>query len=325
MLFALDKLGKRVHIDETVLGETYFCPVCNKTVIVKKGEIRQHHFAHQGMIDERSSGERCILYSYSREMSDWHVEWQNRFNKQDIEVLVQDGEKKHIADVIINNTVLEFQHSSISIEDFRNRNEFYTKLGYNVIWIFDFIDDFNDNKICQVNEFKYEWMNRNKLFRTIELKIEKCSIYFQLTNNKIIRIINEYDNFRYFYTNRDNVYTIDTLLNILSTNIEILTIFLETRTDIASKYKLEKGDNKSYQVKRIDNDIMFNTKSDIHNSTNIKNNIQIGDNCSDCSKKLELYCELDGDKQIYVCVHCGCVKYVGKTINKNNKYKNREE
>ena len=46
-------------------------------------------------------------------------------------------EKKHRADVLINGYVIEFQHSPISRDEIKERNEFYTNCGYKVIWVFD--------------------------------------------------------------------------------------------------------------------------------------------------------------------------------------------
>ena len=49
-------------------------------------------------------------------------------------VKVKDGQK-HRADVLIEDkkVVYEFQHSSLSAEEFEDRNSFYNSLGYKVI------------------------------------------------------------------------------------------------------------------------------------------------------------------------------------------------
>ena len=46
MLFALDREGNKVYIDSTKRSEGYFCPCCGSKMVLKMGEIRQHHFAH---------------------------------------------------------------------------------------------------------------------------------------------------------------------------------------------------------------------------------------------------------------------------------------
>ncbi|MGM9681872.1 MAG: competence protein CoiA family protein [Eubacteriales bacterium] len=47
MLFAIDYNDNRVHIDETHSNQEYYCPYCGAPLTIKKGEIRQHHFAHK--------------------------------------------------------------------------------------------------------------------------------------------------------------------------------------------------------------------------------------------------------------------------------------
>lgn len=70
-------------------------------------------------------------------MSEWHLSWQENFPEDCREVVVEKDGIKHRADVLINNTVIEFQHSSITSEEIAKRNNFYMSCGYHVIWVFD--------------------------------------------------------------------------------------------------------------------------------------------------------------------------------------------
>jgi hypothetical protein len=45
--------------------------------------------------------------------------------------------EKHIADVVVDNVVLEFQHSPISCAEIESREAFYTSQGYTLLWILD--------------------------------------------------------------------------------------------------------------------------------------------------------------------------------------------
>ena len=47
MLFAIDHNDNRVHIDETHSNQEYYCPYCGEPLTTKKGDVRQHHFAHK--------------------------------------------------------------------------------------------------------------------------------------------------------------------------------------------------------------------------------------------------------------------------------------
>lgn len=130
MFVANDQEGKRITIEDAVPGGTYFCPVCGGALIVKakESEAVKEHFAHK-------SRRQCDSWNY--DMSEWHRTWQRFFPEECREVVVQNGEEKHRADVLINNTVIEFQHSPISAEEIAERNSFYRACGYKVVWVFD--------------------------------------------------------------------------------------------------------------------------------------------------------------------------------------------
>ena len=126
MLFANDYNDKKVHIDDTHSNQSYYCPYCGVPMITKKGDIRQHHFAHSAKHPCSDSWERSGSY----DMSPWHNDWQSLFPKANQEIKLALGETKHRADVLIDRTVIEFQHSIMPATAFDNRNNFYFNLGY---------------------------------------------------------------------------------------------------------------------------------------------------------------------------------------------------
>jgi hypothetical protein len=83
-------------------------------------------------------------------MSDWHRGWQEKFPEECQEIVLENNEIKHRADVLINNTVIEFQHSRITHEEILERNKFYLSCGHPVVWVFD------------ANEPSYKIKNKNK-------------------------------------------------------------------------------------------------------------------------------------------------------------------
>lgn len=131
MFVAMDTDEKRIHIDSAYNGGKYFCPICGEPVIVKakNSEAVQPHFAHK-------KGTVC-LDNWKHDMSEWHYNWQLLFPEECREVVVEKDGVKHRADVLINNTVIEFQHSPITLEEIHDRNIFYLGCGYRVIWVFD--------------------------------------------------------------------------------------------------------------------------------------------------------------------------------------------
>lgn len=133
MFKAKRKDGSPVWIDDAIKGEGYFCPVCDNPLIIKAVNSQiATHFAHKKWAHCPDIWE-C-------DTSEWHKTWQNRFPKECREVVVEKNGIKHRADILINNTVIEFQHSHISHEEILERNEFYLSCGYRVVWIFDAID-----------------------------------------------------------------------------------------------------------------------------------------------------------------------------------------
>ena len=193
MFIGLDvKTEKRVYIDEAVITKTEcVCPLCKGELIIKNGPVNVAHFAHKAKVE-------CD--DWTSDMSQWHKDWQNLFSQNDQEVIVELGmtnleyerlawtygfskldrydheqylkntqEKtiklKHRTDVLAQGYAIEFQHSRISSREFNERNWFYNHCGYNVIWVFDVIEERATKKMRAGDEWhrygedgcKYTW------------------------------------------------------------------------------------------------------------------------------------------------------------------------
>ena len=130
MFVSIDDKNNRVSVENAIKGGKYFCPSCGEPLIVRATDSLavKTHFSHK-------KGTDCD--SFTHDMSDWHFDWQMKFPIENREVVVEKDGIKHRADVLINNIVIEFQHSPITAEEIAKRNEFYLSCGYKVIWIFD--------------------------------------------------------------------------------------------------------------------------------------------------------------------------------------------
>ena len=93
MRVALNKLGEKVHISNTHVKEDYFCPICCEQLVLKKGDVRIHHFAHKVST--------ACKDGWHYDMSEWHVDWQNKFPKENQEIVKTLNVIKHRADVLI--------------------------------------------------------------------------------------------------------------------------------------------------------------------------------------------------------------------------------
>lgn len=162
MFIAHDTNNNRVSIEKAENGKQYFCPICGEPLIIRaqKSIAVKTHFSHK-------KGSDCD--DFSHDMSEWHLNWQRRFPEECREVVVDNGKEKHRADVLIKNTVIEFQHSPISAEEIARRNAFYLSCGYGMVWVFDangqVKNDFGDSldpMLC--GQFALSWKRAKQQF-----------------------------------------------------------------------------------------------------------------------------------------------------------------
>ena len=161
MFIAMDENNNKIAAREAIKGEKYYCPICKEKVILKSGNFKVNHFAHK-------SGTLCID-TWNYDMSEWHIGWQEKYPVDNREVIIKRDNEIHRADVCIGNYVIEFQHSPISADDFKERNEFYNSCGYKVVWLFDMVDKVKDEKIvhCGIRGIErriheYNWKRASK-------------------------------------------------------------------------------------------------------------------------------------------------------------------
>lgn len=157
MFFALDKNDNRIGINDAIKGEKYFCPICNGELVVKDGKINAKHFAHLSS---------CVD-SWHYDLSEWHLKMQSFFPKENREVVVFGNGKHHRADILIDKTVIEFQHSPISAEEYKERTDFFLSLGYRIAWVFDVDDQWKNKKLffySQQNDNLITWLNPLRFF-----------------------------------------------------------------------------------------------------------------------------------------------------------------
>jgi hypothetical protein len=102
-------------------GATGTCPICRETLRPRCGEIVTWHWAHKSVID-------CDPWQEPE--TEWHRHWKQFASEDRVEV-VRGG---HRADLISpDGAVVELQHSPISPEEIREREEFYGRM----IWLLD--------------------------------------------------------------------------------------------------------------------------------------------------------------------------------------------
>lgn len=195
LVFAYLKDNKnKIHISDynDDMKNDIFCPI-GHSLIAKKGKIKIHHFAHK-------KGFECVC---SRDMSEWHSNWQKYINIDNVEVIIKkkidNKTKKHIADCVNQDgIVIEFQKSIINENIIKEREEFYD----NMIWIFDvsFIE-FEISQEKQSNKVILHILSGSKFFTKTTKKSyldtgKRGIIEVEgIKNNKIVGYIIEYKKF----------------------------------------------------------------------------------------------------------------------------------
>lgn len=179
MQYAVNCEGKRVHAAVANKNEEYFCPTCGQKVIPRQGQCNVAHFAHKSACSD----------SWHYEMSEWHSQWQAQFPKGNREVVVEHLGEQHRADVMACGYVIEFQHSPITSEEFDERNAFYRSFGKKVVWIFDFVNEYDEGKIEWYDDWgngndrggKFKWKYpKDFLHNFIPQKSKDIIVFFQL-------------------------------------------------------------------------------------------------------------------------------------------------
>lgn len=206
MLFANDYNNKRVYIDETHSNQEYYCPFCGAPLVTKKGDIRQHHFAHKQ--NHLCSDDWAHSRSHGYDFSPWHSEWQTLFPKENQEVKLTMGNTSHRADVMIDRTVIEFQRSMMSPSAFDDRNNFYFNLANKVIWLFD-LSDLLYKQIRyeeHPNYLEFFWLNPQKAFNCYDIKCGTIDLFFQLKKDSekcLVQVLDVSENgFEHFFASK---------------------------------------------------------------------------------------------------------------------------
>ena len=114
--------------NEIKTGDTYLVCKEKHDLIKYESLIKKCHFKHKSI----------------SLVTDWHKDWQNNFEQKEIPI------GNHIADVIVDNIIIEFQHSYISKEDVESRNKNSINNNKLLYWVIDCNNTIEVNKIGDI-------------------------------------------------------------------------------------------------------------------------------------------------------------------------------
>lgn len=125
-------------------------------LIFVNAEKRRKHFRHKNKND------------LNNEISDWHLDWQAKFERTEVNFKKVNGQiKDRRADAVQDNYIFEFQHSSIDLTEVNNRVHDYNLHNMKVIWIVDGSNiKIRNNRFI---EFKDEWKYKSFIDQDIIL------------------------------------------------------------------------------------------------------------------------------------------------------------
>ena len=137
MLVAL-RNGERVEARLAEKGPEYFCPDCSIQLILRKGRIRIHHFAHKPKATCAWSKGETLQHLKAKEL--FLSEFVRRGLAAEVEYIVPSLPNDKRADVLVwspigNRFSIELQHSSVDYNELEERTRSYIRARVAVIWI----------------------------------------------------------------------------------------------------------------------------------------------------------------------------------------------
>lgn len=135
MLTALNSNKKRVVAFETnKVDGPFFCSHCNQSLTLKKGEKKEHHFAHLSNSDcphENESAEHMLI------KTEIYKSLKKASNVTDCELEKSFGENRPDLFAVINGVkvAIEVQLSHLSVEKIQERTVSYHRKGIHVLWV----------------------------------------------------------------------------------------------------------------------------------------------------------------------------------------------
>jgi hypothetical protein len=166
-------------------------------------------------------------------MSEWHMNWQNEFDKEYREIIHHGKLGKHIADVKTKHGhIIEFQNSPISSKEILQREEFY---GDKLLWILNsdtfklqlnseknnkkkyeikFSELFKilfEKEILEIQDFIFA-KSKYSIYNSINsfFKISKCkNVYIDMNDGNLLKLQRKGSDYNYILTYHGYKTTLD--------------------------------------------------------------------------------------------------------------------
>ena len=129
---------RRIEAREAARGPAYHCPRCRRPVILKKGRIVTHHFAHKPPVD--CAWGRGETDAHREAKTLFRDEFARRGHRAAVEHEVASLPDDRRADVVVwspagHAYALELQHTALGYASLEHRTLSYIRAGVRVIWL----------------------------------------------------------------------------------------------------------------------------------------------------------------------------------------------
>lgn len=227
MLVAMDKDKNRYIAENAEKIRDYFCRDCEEKVIIKKGNIKIHHFAHY----PDSKCEYSIGESFEHEKSKETIAKILKDTGSQIELEYKPENINRRADVFVFdwNLAIEIQYSPISEEELNERTKDYKNSGYRVVWLFGREKHYDNRTETRLSRRGYTYKTYKPIRATKYL--QKFFIYSYKFPDKIKGIILTKKIFTSYYFKEHN-FPVHKIINFL--------ILKEIEEEKARKSRIER-------------------------------------------------------------------------------------
>ncbi|EAG5016636.1 TPA: competence protein CoiA, partial [Listeria monocytogenes] len=175
----------KMNVERIKQEERLFCKSCASPVMIKAGQIKIPHFAHEKTMKcaFASEGESEEHLAAKKQIMAWYC-----YQSIPVEVESYFPEIKRQADIFVNGkAVIEFQRSSISISEMIQRTMDYLSIGLEVHWILGQVVRKEKGRIC-LSAFQQAFIQSDKKlgyhFWHYSTEREICTLYYHLTFEK---------------------------------------------------------------------------------------------------------------------------------------------
>ncbi len=128
----------RVYASDAEKGQVYSCPGCGAALILRKGRIRIHHFAHPPPASCAWESGETLAHLEAKLALKQALE--ARCHRSELEWPVPSLEGDRRADVFVwemlgGQIAFELQHTGIAVEEIERRTRAYMAAGLAVMWL----------------------------------------------------------------------------------------------------------------------------------------------------------------------------------------------